>query len=722
MTAFADLEIGLHRWSADSYAVDLRFSRPNDEGDVQEAQDGVHLDVDGLRGLALDPGAGVDAYGRRLGAGFFGIDTVRRMFDQALAVDAPLRLRLVIGPSAPELHGLLWETLPHPADLDGAAGLATSERILLSRFLSSQDWRRVQLRRKDELRALVVVANPSDVHRFRSGDQPDDPPLAPIDVAGELERARRGLEPLPVATLGSGGTATLHNVLDGLRDGPDILYLVCHGAVVDGEPKLWLETEDGTADVVNGSRLVAGLRGLEQQPRLVVLASCQSAGAAPGTRGDDRGALVALGPRLAELGIPAVLAMRGDVSTETVAAFVPRFFAELRRSGQVDRAVAVARRAVGERPDAWMPVLFTRLRTGRIWYVPGFVTRPDEPTFDGWPALVNNIDEGTCTVILGSGLLEPVVGSPQEIARRWAEEYKFPMALSDRADLPQVAQFLGTQNDDRFLRTTLIRSLREEVLRRFGDGLPPDLRRPDAPLDDLMTAVGNLLRQRDPREAHNVLAHLPFPIYVTTNPDSLLTNALAAVGRPARQEVFQWRRDERPLAADAVPPARPSRRHPLVYHLFGDILEPRSLVLTEDNYFDYLIGATRNTDLIPAVVRRALTDSALLFLGFQMTDWDFRVLFRSIVRQEGGAGREDFAHVAVQIDPEDDRVQDTERARRYLKKYFAKAGIGADINIYWGSSADFVRELQENWFTQYGGYPAWGTDARPAPAPEFALA
>src|SRR3712207_7381915 len=47
--------------------------------------------------------------------------------------------------------------------------------------------------------------------------------------------------------------------------------------------------------------------------------------------------LGALGPRLGEAGIPAVLAMHGDVTMETAEAFMPVFFRELQRDGQIDR-------------------------------------------------------------------------------------------------------------------------------------------------------------------------------------------------------------------------------------------------------------------------------------------------------------------------------------------------------------------------------------------------
>ncbi len=126
-----------------------------------------------------------------------------------------------------------------------------------------------------------------------------------------------------------------------------------------------------------------------------------------------------------------------------------------------------------------------------------------------------------------------------------------------------------------------------------------------------------------------------------------------------------------------------------MYHLFGRLRYPESLVLTEDDYFDYLIRATSNKELIPKPVRRALSDAALLFLGFHLDDWNFRVLFRSIMSQEGGARRLKYAHVAAQIDPEEGRILEPKRARRYLESYFQ----GAQISIYWGTTEDFVREL-----------------------------
>lgn len=66
--------------------------------------------------------------------------------------------------------------------------------------------------------------------------------------------------------------------MDGLRKGCDILYLVCHGAMVDGRLRLFLENDAGQVVPAAGSELAVRLKELGKLPRLAVLVSCQSAG------------------------------------------------------------------------------------------------------------------------------------------------------------------------------------------------------------------------------------------------------------------------------------------------------------------------------------------------------------------------------------------------------------------------------------------------------------
>jgi hypothetical protein len=677
-----DLEVGLHHRGDGTWTVELQCTRPDEDVDVRLVRDGPRFDLDELRRSASDD----VAYGHLLTDSLFAVPEVKQLFAMARVAAAseglPLRLRLFIGPNASELHDVRWETLRDP---DTGASLLTDEKVLFSRYLSSLDWRPVGVRPKAALRVLAVVANPSDLASYRPGGQE----LAPIPVDDELALIRTALDPVQPTVLASGGAATLDGLVAGLHDGCDILVLVCHGYLAHGEPQLLLETATGTAARVPGGALVERLRDLRETPRLVMLASCESAGSGDGLPGDAQGALATLGPRLAEAGVPAVVAMHGRLSMPTLDLFLPTFFKELRRDGQIDRAMAVARGTVRQRPDWWMPVLFMRLKSGRVWYTPGFAD-----AFEQWPALLADIRQGRCTPILGPGLTDFLLGTREEIASRWASQYHFPLAPHERHDLAHVAQYLAISLNYRFPRESLREHLRAELFDRYH--LPEELK--DASLDELVKAAAERRWAGGFAEPHAALAAMPFPLYVTADPIDLLPSALVLQGKQPQVELCRWSEDvEWPRSVyELMPDYRPDVRHPLVYHLFGNLRYSDTVALTLDDYEDFLIGVTSNRDLIPAVVRRALSDSALLFLGFRLDQGDFRVLFRSIMRQEGRSRRRRYSHVAVQIDPEESTTLVPERARRYMQQYFG----GADISIYWGSAESFVRELLRAWEQQ----------------------
>jgi len=681
MIEYAELEFGVHRYEAESYTVNLRFSLPNSEAEVRldhDQPEKVAFDLEELNQLAYNP----QAYGQRLTQFLFATSNVKTAFAQARAsaqsLGAPLRLRLMVSPSAPELHSLRWETLRDP--LDGSS-LASSENLIFSRYMSSLDWRPVRLRARTALRALVMVANPSDLTDYN---------LSPIEVKGELKRAEQGLEQIRVTVLPQpkeNQRSTLNNLFARLRESEyDILYLVCHGALVKNESWLWLENDQGKVARASGAELVTRLSELAERPRLVVLASCESAGTGTGE------ALAALGPRLAEAGIPAVLAMQGKISMRTLSEFMPVFFRELQRDGQIDRAVAVARGSVRQQPDHWMPALFMRLKSGRIWYVPGF---GDEQTeFEKWQGLAGFIQEKTCTPILGPGLIESMLGSRREIAMRWAESHGFPLAPQDRDVLPRVAQYVITRQSPAYLPVAVREALRDEILRRYKDEMTDELRQRNPWSQTELTQALALLTDKswenNPDDPYRLLAQLHLPLYITTGFTGLMGRALVEAGAKPEVRICPWNKwipKEKVIYEETPTPEKP-----LVYHLFGHLGVPNSLVIAEDRYFDYLIGVTLNKNLIPTAVRAALNSTSLLFLGLQMEDWEFRVFFRFLMAQEGRELLKFYSHAAAQIEPEEDRIVDIKRTRRYLEDYFESENIA----IYWGSTREFLKTLQQH--------------------------
>jgi hypothetical protein len=675
MTKYADLEIGLHRRQEHEYEVEFRYKPPDSAAESRPGGGLATINLAELGQLILDPGQ----YGQALAESLFADPNVLTPFAEARAsaesLAVPLRVRLLIHPNAKELHRVRWETLRDPRD---GSLLCADENLFLSRYTLTSDYRPVRLRLKSELRALVMAANPSNLAEYQ---------LAPIDQS-ELNNARLLLNVVPAATLpepGSDQRASLDNLIDQLRQNQyDIVYLLCHGSLdKEGESWLWLEGEDGRVARASGRELVERMKKLaDSRPNLIVLASCQSAAESAAD------ALTALGPRLAEAGVPAVIAMQGNITTDTVADFMPVFFKELQGDGTIDRAMAVARAKVQKHPDFWMPALFMRLEKGSIWS--GF---RDAEAFDKWPTLISLIQKERITPILGSGLVDPILGSLREIAREWAQEYGYPMYPHEHESLPQVTQYLSVVQYEAFPGERLEEYLRIEIQEKHRNDLPEKLLDPDASLDDLLSEIGANRRRRVPWDAYKVLASLDLPVYITSNLNYLLESALEEAGKKPRTVISPW--NQYVVDSEAMYGFKedydPTPEAPLVYHLFGRLDDTDSVVLTEDDYFKYLIGVTKNTDLVPPTIQEALTNKALLFLGFRLEDWDFRVLFQSLLSYEGEALRKHrkkrFVHIAVQLEPEG--IGDPEKACSYLKERFGEE----NINLYWGSTEDFIKEL-----------------------------
>lgn len=666
---FAELEMGLYRKEQNAYMVDLRLKRPDSDVDhrLLDHNPSLVIDFNDLLSAGEDPAI----YGKRLSEILFAEKDLAEAITKARATteaaNMALRFRLYIGAGAPELHRIRWETL---WDLKEDAPMFIGERLSFSRFLSGSDWRPVSMKRKAELRTLALIANPSNL---------DEYDLAPIDVDEEVARIKKGLGDTRIEFL-TQGQATVDGLRESLRQQPNILFLVCHGNIVRGEPWLWLENAQGQVERISGHELMNLFRSLEEVPRLIVLVSCESAG----TLASRECALSGLGPRLAEVGIPAVLCMQGKISMETMGLFLPTFFDELRQTGYLERAVAVARTRVAHRPDWWMAALFSRLRSGKLWYSPGFT----ETRMEKWPALVRHIRKNRCTPILGPDLTDHFFGSRAEIAHRWAETYHFPLGAHN-VDLPKVAQYLSIHQDPMFPYEELAEVMQQTLHQRFSQQLG---QMDGVDLEESLEELSQLGHSAA-MAPFRILAELDLPIYITADPSPLLEIALREKGRRPRVELCRWHKDlqDLPSVFEEDPDYEPSSEEPLVFRLFGNLEDVDTMVLTEDNYFDFLI-VSGGTNMLPSAVSRALADSALMFLGFKLSSWDFRVLFRGVMRQEGRARRRKYAHVGVQIDPEEMAITEPERARKYLESYFGDA----NISIYWGNADDFLDELKHH--------------------------
>jgi len=132
-----------------------------------------------------------------------------------------------------------------------------------------------------------------------------------------------------------------------------------------------------------------------------------------------------------------------------------------------------------------------------------------------------------------------------------------------------------------------------------------------------------------PDEPHGVLAESALPVFMTTNYDDFMYGHFRMLRNPkdARRAVCRWNSAMLPDTSGLETGFQPTVAQPLIFHLHGHT-DPASLVLTENDYLDFLAEMARNPDIIPLVIRHA-SEHRLPLLA---TAWalELRVLFQTL--------------------------------------------------------------------------------------------
>lgn len=281
-----------------------------------------------------------------------------------------------------------------------------------------------------------------------------------------------------------------------------------------------------------------------------------------------------------------------------------------------------------------------------------------------WKVLIARINEKKCTPILGTGMRSSVVTLRSKIAQDWTKDEGYP--LEDSTDLARVARFISLKYDPEYTRRKLVDQM--------ATIKPPDYKNVDNP--------------------YKILADLPLPVFITTGYDDFMFQALKQAEKDAKSEMCRWNKSMSDIPSALSDGFSPTVANPLVFHFHGLTENLDSLVLTEDDYFEFLMNVSKDPKLIPSRIEKAMTGSSLLLLGYRLSDWDFRVMFHLLASYlEIATSR---THVAVQIAPVADEAPEDQRkrAKGYLDLYFEKYKK-LDIRIYWGTCREFLLELRD---------------------------
>jgi hypothetical protein len=360
--------------------------------------------------------------------------------------------------------------------------------------------------------------------------------------------------------------------------------------------------------------------------------------------------------------------------------------------------------------------------------------------YDPWKDLCRRIDKRRLVPIIGSAVLSSLFFdvddtgsirlSPQvserdaehqfrideQLAREWAEDIRYPLADSP-LQLCRIAQYnqvnvrfadTAKANYLAFIKLHLLQLALEDedaadTAQRLLDSWD------DLSYSEIAFQLGYPKFENQEQDPLHLLARLPLPVYVTTSHHDFIERALVDVGKHPRVQVCAWTSREHPERewfgqapnAQGDLDAKLTEARPLVYHLFGLEKYPASLVVSEDDYMDFLIRVSEDRDVVPPELTSALAESSVLLLGYRLGCWDFRVLFRTIIRKAIKDSKHPLkSNLAIQLDPpvqtwieegkeKEDYLQD---AREYLEGY-----LGQNFVVVWNSVIDFIQDLLRTW-------------------------
>ena len=256
-----------------------------------------------------------------------------------------LRIRLHFSDSA--LAALPWELLYDDNLADDFLALSLRSPVL--RYLDNPI-PITPLKIDGPIRMLLATAAPQD--------------LRPLSIEEERDYILEALRPLcdeKLVIVECLHNTTKRTLQDQLRQGYHIFHFIGHG--VPSGKNLCLENDHRQTDHLTAldlGRLLAGT-----PVRLALLNACQSA--VP-----ERTPNWSLGLRLARVGIPAVVGMRGAILDKAAVTFAREFYEAIASGNPVEAAITEGRKAVmssagGYCQDWSLPVLYMRSQEGRLF-------------------------------------------------------------------------------------------------------------------------------------------------------------------------------------------------------------------------------------------------------------------------------------------------------------------------------------------------------------------
>ena len=321
--------------------------------------------------------------------------------------------------------------------------------------------------------------------------------------------------------------------------------------------------------------------------------------------------------------------------------------------------------------------------------------------------LCDQIKQNKVLPIISNNVTDDLLfGSHEALVENWAEQTEYPFA--DRDNFTRMSQYADitvradqSEKDRRknidYIKTFYLNSfLKPQLLPRADEGLLEDIQEEytEQKLMDMpFTAFAQTLQMPDvndnKQDTLSILTELRLPIYVTTSYHGFMEVALEKAGRKPRVEISYWHPRLKGLPSNFSDGSyQPTPEEPLVYHLLGHEDHPESMVMTEDDYLDFLAGISEDwqwQEGIPGSIRQALSNSSLLLLGYNLWEWDFRVLLRGLIKR--ATNNKSPQSVSIQL-------REDKQERAYFQRYLEHE---AGFEVYWENTTDLMEDIYNRW-------------------------
>lgn len=287
-----------------------------------------------------------------------------------------------------------------------------------------------------------------------------------------------------------------------------------------------------------------------------------------------------------------------------------------------------------------------------------------------WEPLILSLKLKQCVPFLGAGVAHGCLPSGAALAETLADLLHYP--FEDRDDLQAVSQFGATTRRDPIVPKNHIR----DVLR-----------------DHLQSYLAGSTGQPPPN--YQLLAGLDCPLYITTNYDDLLEQEFRRRQIEPVTEICRWN-DELVRELGAYRRYDSASRQPVVFHLHGELSQLSSLMVTEDDYINFIVQlaleskANRKTMMWAPIVT-ALSARKLLFIGYSLKDVNFRVLMRYLFSHYKNI--RPGLHISIQLAPDTEKMtaEQQERAQQYFQRYFEDSSV----RLHWADGNTFLKQLHD---------------------------